>query len=100
MFSISKGFRYSSIVVAAIVVGWMISVTIVQIFTCNPVAGAWLQTITKKCINQNAFYYGNAISNLITDVILLVMPLPMIWKLNMSMRKKINVSLLFILGGL
>ena len=87
-------------IVAGIVLGWMISVTLTQIFTCNPIAGAWLQLITKKCIDQTAFYYGNAISNLLTDVILLILPMPMIWGLNMSTQKKINVTLLMVLGGL
>jgi hypothetical protein len=100
LFFINKGFQRVSVIVAALVVGWMISVTIVVIFTCNPIAGAWIRTINRTCINQTAFYYGNAILNVITDIILLVMPLPMIWKLNMSMRKKVNVTLLFILGSL
>jgi hypothetical protein len=100
LFSVDRNFQRVTIGVAAIVVGWMISVTLVQIFTCNPIPGAWLQTITKKCIDQTAFYYGNAISNVITDFILLIMPMPMIWKLNMSTSKKVNVTMLFILGGL
>jgi hypothetical protein len=100
VFTISRGFNRALIIVGLIVLGWMISVTIAQIFTCAPIEGAWDPMKAKHCIDQKKFYYGNAISNVITDVMLLAMPLPIVWKLNMSIKKKINVTLVFILGGL
>jgi hypothetical protein len=100
LFTISKTFNHALICVFVIVLGWMISVTIAQIFTCTPIEGAWNLAAADHCIDQKKFYYGNAVSNVITDVIILVMPLPMVWNLNMSTNKKVNVTALFILGGL
>ncbi len=100
LFTVSLMFKHALVGVSTIVVGWMISVTIAQIFTCTPVQGAWIVTAPANCFDQTKFYYGNSISNVIIDTIMLIMPLPLVWPLNMSMRKKLNVTLLFFLGGL
>ncbi|TGO59556.1 hypothetical protein BCON_0043g00140 [Botryotinia convoluta] len=101
IFSPVHAFRYALYAVGMIVMGWMIGVLFAQIFTCTPVDGAWSLTAmaTAKCIDQTKFYYGNAISNLLTDVIILCLPMPMIWKLNMTAHKKVVLSGVFLLGG-
>lgn len=95
-----KPFQYVAAAVGLIVAGWMIGVVFAQIFTCTPVEGAWRITVARHCIDQIKFYYGNAIANLLTDVIILCLPLPLIWRLNMSTRKKRALSGVFLLGGL
>ena len=45
-------------------------------------------------------YYGMAISSVILDVLILVMPLPLIWRLQMSVKDKVAVSGIFLLGSL
>ena len=100
IFTISQGFTRALIGVGIIVLGWMISVTTVQIFTCTPIEGAWNHAVAERCIHQKKFYYGNAIANVITDMIMLLMPVPTVWRLNLSTRKKINVTAVFMLGGL
>ncbi|ERF70232.1 hypothetical protein EPUS_00420 [Endocarpon pusillum Z07020] len=94
-----KPFQYVAAAVGLIVAGWMIGVVFAQIFTCTPVEGAWKITVARHCIDQIKFYYGNAIANLLTDVIILCLPLPLIWRLNMSTRKKRALSGVFLLGG-
>ena len=95
-----KAFHYATIVVGMIVIGWMIGTLFAQVFTCIPVQGAWEPEIGARCIDQVKFYYGNAISNVITDVIILVMPLHLVWHLQMSVQRKIGLSLVILLGSL
>ncbi|KAI3392596.1 hypothetical protein diail_5470 [Diaporthe ilicicola] len=45
-----------------------------------------------KCIDKGVLLLGPSILNIITDVIILVLPIRTIWKLNMSRRKKIAVT--------
>jgi hypothetical protein len=42
LFAVERVFRNVTPIVATIVVGWIMSVTIVQIFTCSLIPGAWL----------------------------------------------------------
>ena len=62
--------------------------------------GAWNPAVAQLCIAQTKFYYGNAIANLLTDVIILCLPLPLIWRLNMTTHKKTALSGVFLLRGL
>lgn len=95
-----KPFQYATIAVGLIVLGWMIGVIFAQIFTCTPVEGAWNPAVVQHCIDQTKFYYGNAIANLLTDVIILCLPLPLIWRLQMTTHRKYALSGVFLLGSL
>ncbi|KAH8587635.1 hypothetical protein B0O99DRAFT_393870 [Bisporella sp. PMI_857] len=67
---------------------------------CNPIHKVWDTVIGGTCINTNAFHLANAAFNIITDFSLLVLPLHVIWKLQISQSKKVMVSCLLTLGGL
>lgn len=95
-----KAFLYATLVVGVIVIAWMISVVLAQIFTCSPVEGAWNVAVADHCIDQIKFYYGNSVSNVLTDVAILCLPMPMIWRLNLSKAKKWAVTGAFLAGGL
>ncbi|KAH8788026.1 hypothetical protein F5883DRAFT_400793 [Diaporthe sp. PMI_573] len=45
-----------------------------------------------KCIDKGVLLLGPSILNVITDVIILVLPIRTVWNLNMSRRKKIAVT--------
>lgn len=71
------------------------------IFQCNPVSGMWNRTKPAICnVNTKKFLLGNAIPNILTDVALMVLPLPYIWRLNRSRSQKIALAGVFMLGGL
>ena len=57
-------------------------------------------TFTDKCIDLKAYYDGIAGSNMALDVIILIMPLRMIWKLEISRVKKFVTLGIMMLGGL
>lgn len=77
-----------------------ISNTLVAIFACTPIRGFYDFSVPAKCINTVQFYWASAVLNVITDFLILVLPMPVVWKLHMSLRRKIGVSLLFVMGGL
>lgn len=101
LFNSSRSFSIASIVAGVIVIMWCLAVFFTALFQCKPIAFNWDKTIEGgTCIDPQTFFWGNSISNLLTDVIILGLPLPMIWGLNMSMGKKIAVTGIFLLGGL
>ena len=53
-----------------------------------------------KCINLAKFYIGNTVPNVLTDVAFLCLPLPYVWKLQISASQKVLVLGAFIFGGL
>ena len=70
------------------------------LFQCLPIRSFWQHQIEHRCFNQNPFYLAVASLSLVSDIFILVMPMPMVWALNLSRQRKMGLSLIFLLGGL
>lgn len=85
-------------------VGYAIAVSVTISVACQPTSYFWTQwaePLGGKCVvDLQAFYIWNGFANLMTDVIILCVPLPIIWKLQMPRKQKIAVCGIFLLGGL
>ncbi|KAK8041418.1 hypothetical protein PG994_014425 [Apiospora phragmitis] len=69
-------------------------------FQCWPIARFWDEAIAVGgCIAQTEFYLASAIVNVVGDVVVLVLPLPVVWSLHTSQSKKWSLSFLFMLGA-
>ena len=78
-----------------------ISTTFVDIFNCHPIAASWDKTIPNShCVVPQTLYMATAGINLATDIIILVLPMPLVWRLRLSTKRKIAVSCIFVLGSL
>jgi hypothetical protein len=69
-------------------------------FQCAPVAFFWNRTLDGHCINTDAFDIIASAFFLVSDIAIYVMPMPVVWSLNMSSKKKLEVSIAFLLGGM
>ncbi|KAK2684928.1 hypothetical protein QWA68_016188 [Fusarium oxysporum] len=96
---VTKTFRISCYVVMGIVVGWSIGGICATIWQCVPIAGAWNKNIDAKCIDSNKFWVAYAVLNILTDILVLALPIMPIMKLQMSMREKLLLCCVFLLGG-
>ncbi|MCJ1377479.1 hypothetical protein MMC17_000574 [Xylographa soralifera] len=92
-------FQLPLYLVAGLIGCWVIYVEGAAIFSCVPVNAMWDPTITGRCINIHSFFIGIAVPNVVTDIALLTMPLPYMWRLQVAWPKKIAVILVFMLGG-
>ena len=94
-------FRILAYIVGAIVLGHGIGVLLAAIFQCSPIAYTWDRTIVGgSCFNQEAFYRYVSPPNILTDVLILVMPLPYVWKLHTRVGQKVALTGIFLLGSL
>ena len=85
----------------AVVVALFICSVLVTVFQCNPVQAAWdFQIQGAHCISIVDYFYVAATINGVTDLVLCFAPLPLVYKLKISMKEKVVVSLLFGLGFL
>ena len=82
-----------------LVFAWFIAVLLVSVFSCAPIHGYWDRTVPATCIDTRAFYLGNSIANILTDVIILALPVRMIWHLQTSRSQKALLTVVFGLGG-
>ena len=93
-------FKKMAWIVGAFVWAWVICITFLFIFICVPVQKLWYQDITGHCINQVGTWIANAASTILTDLIILLMPIPQIWSLQLRKTEKIGLTLAFCLGFL
>ena len=96
-----KRYRISTWVLAAIISGTAVAVSLTAIFQCSPVLYAWDKSIPGgSCINVAAFYVYCSVPNVITDIAVLLLPLPMIFKLHANQSQKVGLSIVFLLGAM
>ncbi|KAF2653721.1 hypothetical protein K491DRAFT_780101 [Lophiostoma macrostomum CBS 122681] len=74
--------------------------TFVKAFQCKPIASFWIPSLDGHCLENHNIFISDCISAIVTNLIILCTPVPIIWKLNMTMRKKIGSTLAFAAGGL
>ncbi|KAE8360260.1 hypothetical protein BDV27DRAFT_42955 [Aspergillus caelatus] len=91
----NSAFRINLWIIGALVAGWLISAEISTIFQCNPIAKAWNTTLPGTCIKQYDWYLSTAILSTVIDFYILILPIPMIWSLKMSLRRRIYLLICF-----
>ncbi|KAM7194056.1 hypothetical protein V8F20_008152 [Naviculisporaceae sp. PSN 640] len=94
----SKRMRTYICLAGVLIIVWSISQILVVIFTCVPVHRFWLPETPGVCVELVPFWYANAAGNIVTDVIVFLLPLPVIKSLNLRKPQKILLLGIFGLG--
>ena len=100
VFATTKGTRQVLRITAGIVIAWFLSVMMVCLLECLPIKSGWTPSIKGECIDFLRFYYGSAGSSIVLDFILLVIPVPFLWRLHRDWSHKIALLTTFLLGYL
>lgn len=93
-------FRLRINIVGVMVMVWFLANSFLSAFQCTPIEKAWLVLIPGKCIDPLKYILGVHTTNLALDIIILPLPVSAVWRLQMSLAKKISVAGIFLLGGL
>ncbi|KAF1977385.1 hypothetical protein BU23DRAFT_577939 [Bimuria novae-zelandiae CBS 107.79] len=70
-----------------------------DIFGCRPIQAFWTLKHPFKCLNQYAVWFFNGGMNILTDLTISVLPMPVIRKLNLPRRQKQALVGIFAVGG-
>lgn len=84
----------------ALVASWAIACTVVGVAQCVPVRRAWDQSVPGGCIDLTIFFICQRATNLVTDLILLVLPIKVVLGLNASLAKRLSLVFGFSMGFL
>ncbi|KAF2163705.1 hypothetical protein M409DRAFT_68300 [Zasmidium cellare ATCC 36951] len=97
----TRTFRVVVFVAIGFNVAYAITFIIITIFQCNPVSLAWThwdETHPGTCNNVNAQSWASAIINIVLDLVVVGLPMPVLWNMNLNTRKKLLVMLMFGVG--
>lgn len=71
------------------------------IFACNPIEKNWDVSITDgTCINRAGLYLATAIVNIISDIMCLILPIPIVLKLQVPRIQKLGIICMFGVGSM
>ncbi|KAH7342645.1 hypothetical protein BKA65DRAFT_586621 [Rhexocercosporidium sp. MPI-PUGE-AT-0058] len=73
-------------------------------FQCVPLRGFWTNWMYKvypvKCINGYAALEAAAVFSILQSIMILVIPIPTVWRLNLPWKKKANLVIMFSVGSI
>lgn len=91
-------FNYALWTAHGLNVAWLLGIIFGTIFMCDPVAKNYVPDLPGRCGDTGALWIGSAVPSVLIDLIVLILPLPKIWGLQMSFAKKSGITLVFFLG--
>ncbi|KAI1385850.1 uncharacterized protein F4822DRAFT_356071 [Hypoxylon trugodes] len=93
-----KRFSYVCYGVMALSIAYFVSVFLETFVLCKPARYNWDKSIPGECNGENSAYLGAGITNLLIDTIIVALPMPMLFGLQMSLPKKLGIAGMFSLG--
>jgi hypothetical protein len=96
-----KWYRIAAWASIFIVVLYTSVITLLMLFHCHPIRRAFdFKIQTGHCLDAGVLYMATAVSNILTDVILFLLPTPIVLKLHMSKSLKISAIIIFAIGSM
>ena len=94
-----KRFRIAASLVAIFCAAWAVMTILIAFLLCLPLNYNWnLLPTAGHCGNQPSAYAAVGIIDIISDLTILILPLPMIWQLQLPMANKIGLAGILCLG--
>ncbi|KAF9886704.1 hypothetical protein FE257_011218 [Aspergillus nanangensis] len=91
-------FKRWAYIIGTFVILWVICITFLFIFICVPVEKLWYPDTPGRCINQVATWIANSVSTILSDLAILLLPLPQVWRLQLRLSEKLALTFAFSLG--
>ncbi|KAI6089591.1 hypothetical protein F4821DRAFT_58162 [Hypoxylon rubiginosum] len=80
-------------------IAWLITFSVEYLAHCQPINYYWKPPVEGGfCLNTYSVYLGNAITAVAIDLLILIIPVPLVWRLKLSTIRKVMVTFVFIMG--
>ncbi|KAH8836600.1 hypothetical protein MCOR27_010357 [Pyricularia oryzae] len=109
LFGAEKRNRIPIWIMGGLVTAWVVAILATTVFLCLPVNAYWERFNPEnpmpfnqfECgIDSKRFYIGTAIPTVVTNLLLLAMPVPYVWRLRMPTPQKVAVLAVFLFGAI
>lgn len=79
---------------------WLMGMGFGTAFNCNPVAKNWNTSLPGQCGPASSIWIASVVPSVFIDLLILILPIPRIWAIQMSHSRKVGLSVVFVLGYL
>jgi hypothetical protein len=92
-------FKHAAWVVMALTTAYLIIIIPIFFFACTPVSASWKPELhATHCWPWNYHSISAVSFNMLLDLLVVFLPLPIVWRLKATRKKKIEVTAMFSLG--
>lgn len=95
-----RPFRWAANVMLGLLGGWSLSFFFANLFICYPVTALIEPFYDNKCVDRAAVFLSTLVTDLIFDVLILAMPVPLVLRLHLPLRDRLGVLGMFLLGAM
>ncbi|KAI1798756.1 hypothetical protein F4811DRAFT_566168 [Daldinia bambusicola] len=88
-------FLYRRIFSPQTIAKYFINGGIVTIFMCSPVARSWNSVLDGHCIDPKVLLCFPGVTSCITDIYILILPIPLLRRLNMGRKRRFRFAVIF-----
>lgn len=100
IFSSSRAFRYVCYAMMGACILWAVGDILTVALLCRPISFNWDKTVDGSCGDINAAYLAVHSLNFAIDAGIAVLPVPVLWGLQMPTANKVGIMVMFALGAL
>ncbi|KAF2110496.1 hypothetical protein BDV96DRAFT_528100, partial [Lophiotrema nucula] len=79
---------------------WSSAFCLVTVFRCVPVSKTWNSKLAGHCLDYSTWIIGAGVLNIVSDYIMLVLPMFWIARLQMDNKRKLTAGAIFVIGFL
>lgn len=97
---VPRPFRIATKVIGGIVIVWWIGTIFADALICLPIGHGFNPKVPGNCGDKQLLAVLPPIPWIVTDLAILIMPIPMVWNLHLPRVQRIGLVCLFLLGGL
>ncbi|KHJ32998.1 putative integral membrane protein [Erysiphe necator] len=91
--------RLGGLILGTISSLWNVSLVVLAITQCVPFKKIYAPWVDGNCINLRVTFLIIAVPSILTDVAILSLPIPLVWKLQTKVWQKISLTAVFMLGS-
>ena len=94
----TRSFRVTCYIVHCINVVFFVTAILAACLLCRPIARYWDLSVRGTCGDEVSTDLYLGIVNLLLDILIVILPMPVLWGLQMAVNKKVMLSGMFGLG--
>jgi hypothetical protein len=104
---LTKWYDFATLTISfmlVIVVMFGVGITFATIFACGTHVSYWWSSagaeLKDHCVNTQMLEYAQSVSDFIIDAIIILIPIPLVWRLKLSSKRKLGVIAVFLTAAL
>ncbi|KAH7400408.1 hypothetical protein BKA64DRAFT_481412 [Cadophora sp. MPI-SDFR-AT-0126] len=75
------------------------AIEVLKIIICIPIQAFWEPSVHGKCSNQPTLFVADTSIAILTDIVILLSPIPLAWSMRLPLKKKTKIVSIMGIGG-